>query len=100
MSDKLTQKQIILAYLKQHGGWVREYLIRGFQTDFGWIGARGDRDVRELVASKQLLANKDGKYRIVKYKPMVVVREERFVTESFLNQRLSGEDSKNNKLNI
>ena len=65
---KKTQFQIILAYLQDLNDWKREYEIRCMNTPYGWIGARGDRDVRQLVKDGKLLANWDGKYRIVKYK--------------------------------
>jgi hypothetical protein len=45
--------RIILQYLKSlrgNGeGWMKAGLIRSFATPFGFVGFRGDRNVRELV---------------------------------------------------
>ena len=64
----MTQKDIIIKYLKSLGTWVPEYRIRAIETPFGWIGARGDRNVRELIKEGKLLASMDGRYRMVKAK--------------------------------
>ena len=63
-----TQKEIILAYLKDLNDWQFEYAIRAINTKFGWIGARGDRNVRELIEEEKLDHDMKGKYRIVKHK--------------------------------
>lgn len=69
---KRTQEAIILDYLKEIGGWKREYEIRCFRTPSGeWIGARGDRDVRSMISKGLLEASFDGKYRIVRWKNLV-----------------------------
>ena len=65
---KLTQKEIILAYLKDLNDWQEEYKIRAIHTPFGWIGARGDRNVRELIEDGLVDHDMRGKYRIVKHK--------------------------------
>ena len=65
----MTQKDIILLYLKELNGWEFEYKIRAMQTPQGyWIGARGDRNVRELIEEKKLDSEKRGIYRVVRYK--------------------------------
>lgn len=66
--EKTSQKQIILSYLKDLSDWQEEYKIRAIDTPFGWIGARGDRDVRELIAEGKVDHDWRGKYRIVKHK--------------------------------
>ena len=66
----MTQKQIILAHLKDYGGWEYEFKLRAIETKYGWIGARGDRNVREMLASGELEGKFDryeGKYRMVRY---------------------------------
>lgn len=63
----MSQKNIILHYLKEFGDWQYEYKIRAIDTPWGWIVARGDRNVRELIASGRIEADYKGKYRIVRY---------------------------------
>lgn len=67
MKEK-TQKQIILEYLKDLNDWQFEYKIRAINTPFGWIGARGDRNVRQLIKDGKIDHDMKGKYRIVKHK--------------------------------
>ncbi len=67
-------KAIILKYLKavrdldRNGGWVLEGTIRSKQTDFGWIGFRGDRDCRDLVEAGLLEHRLNGKLAEVRYR--------------------------------
>lgn len=65
----MKQKEIIIAYLRELNNWQFEYKIRALQTQFGWIGARGDRDVRELVKSSVLEKRLKGKYCQVRINP-------------------------------
>ena len=52
---KPSQQKIILHYLKYlkdhhvNQGWELEGKIHGIETPFGFIGFRGDRDVRKLI---------------------------------------------------
>jgi hypothetical protein len=64
----MSQKQIILSYLMDLNDWEYEHKIRALDTPFGWIGARGDRDVRELIEEGKVDSGWRGKYRIVKHK--------------------------------
>ena len=61
----MTQKEIIKKYLEGRG-WVKEGLIRGINTDYGFLGFRGDRTVRDMIKSGELEAKMDGKFRIVR----------------------------------
>lgn len=72
MQNKKTQKEIILDYLKDLNDWQFEYKIRAIHTPFGWIGARGDRNVRELIAEGKLDHEMKGKYRVVKHKQVII----------------------------
>lgn len=45
-----------------------EGTIRGIDTEWGWIGFRGDRDVRQLVKDGKLDAAMRGKFRVVRAK--------------------------------
>ncbi|MEK7111882.1 MAG: hypothetical protein AAB875_01005 [Patescibacteria group bacterium] len=65
----MTQKEIIKNYIEQVG-WIEEYKVRAIQTDWGWIGARGDRDVRDMIKSGTLEKKMNGKYCMVRVKPM------------------------------
>ena len=71
----MTYEQIILKYLEDlrlhdpiGGGWAREYAIRCKDTPWGFIGARGDRTVRDMVKAGKLEASFEGKFRIVRYR--------------------------------
>ncbi|MCL5224211.1 MAG: hypothetical protein M1361_01155, partial [Patescibacteria group bacterium] len=74
MELKLTQHDIIRNYLDGKG-WVYEYKIRGLDTEWGFIGARGDRDVRQMIRNGELEASFNGKYRIVRLKRSPSPRE-------------------------
>lgn len=69
---KKTQKQIILDYLKDLNDWQFEYKIRSVHTPFGFIGARGDRDVRDLIKADKVDHDMRGKYRVVKHKGLLI----------------------------
>lgn len=64
----MNQKKIILSYLESLGDWVEEYKIRAIDTPFGWIGARGDRDVRQLIHDGLVEKGWKDQYRIVRFK--------------------------------
>ena len=65
----MSQEKIILLYLKNLGEWKLEYEIRCMRTPEGyWIGARGDRTVRDLITKELVDIDMRGKYRIVKHK--------------------------------
>ena len=64
----MNQYTIILNYLKQVGDWIEEYKIRAIHTPDGhWIGARGDRNVRDLIKWGAIDSAYRGKFRIVRY---------------------------------
>ncbi len=66
---KRTQEQIILDYLQDKGGWVREGEITGLETPRGeWIGYDGPRATRRLIHEGKVEHRMDGKYRVVRYK--------------------------------
>lgn len=64
----MTNTEKIWNYLSiaRRGEWVREGIIRGIDTDWGFIGFRGDRDVRQMVKDGRLEASFQGKYRVVR----------------------------------
>jgi len=43
----MTQKEIILNYLRSVREWVPSYKLRSVYTPFGWVGHQGDRRARE-----------------------------------------------------
>lgn len=51
-----------------NGDWVKEGLIRSLGTDWGFIGFRGDRDVRQMVSDGLLEKRKVGKFTEVRTK--------------------------------
>lgn len=72
-------KKIILKYLKDlrdnspdgaypYGGWVLAGKIRSIDTPYGFIGFRGDRDIRDLVKAGCLETGYEGRLRIVRFK--------------------------------
>ena len=77
----MTQKQIIQLYLKDLGDWQFEYKIRGIRTAHGFIGARGDRDVRQMISDGELDAGWSGKYRTVRYNSLKAPQESKSVSE-------------------
>ena len=82
----MNQREIIRRYIESIG-WVHEYKVHGINTPFGFIGARGDRNVRQMIKDGILEAKMDGKYRIVRVKPRIE-----------LPRAVKGEDSRQNKL--
>ena len=65
----MKQREIIKLYLNsRYPEWVKEGLIRGRNTDFGFIGFRGDRNVREMISNGEVEAKFEGKYRVVRYR--------------------------------
>mgnify|MGYP001580518437 CR=1 FL=1 len=66
----MTQRDIIKAYIESTG-WIKEGLVRGINTDKGFIGFRGDRTVREMLREGILEGKMDGKFRVVRVKPRV-----------------------------
>lgn len=64
----MDNKTKILNYLSisRRGEWVMEGLIRGINTEWGFIGFRGDRDVRDLISQGKLESEKRGKFRVVR----------------------------------
>lgn len=79
MRNRLTQKQIIVKYLKWireqgiNDGWIREYKLRSVYTPFGWIGFQGDRRCRELVKEGYLEKRYMNKYAEFRYKPKQII---------------------------
>jgi len=67
IKNLMNQYKIILNYLRQQGGWIKEGLIRGMNTEWGFIGFRGDRNVRDLIKWGVVDVDTDGRFRIVKY---------------------------------
>ena len=65
----MTQYEIIKKYIESTG-WIEEYKVRAINTPWGWIGARGDRNVRDLIKSGVLERKLEGKYCVVRIKPM------------------------------
>ncbi len=47
----MTQKNIVLLYLKNKRKWIPSYELIVRQTQFGWLPKNGDRRARELVAA-------------------------------------------------
>ena len=89
----MKQKEIIKNYIQQVG-WIEEYKVRAIQTDWGWIGARGDRDVRDMLKSGTLEGAMRGKYRIVKVISMQTPTKSMHYRPEVLKQRLFNESQK------
>lgn len=78
----MNQKTIILRYLEDFRDWQFEYKVRSLDTTFGFIGARGDRNVRDLLANGLLEGKKEGKYRMVRFKrPEIAPKKEKEVSQ-------------------
>jgi len=72
----MKQKQIIQKYLESLNTWVEEYKVRCINTPHGFIGARGDRNVREMIQDGEIEASMQGKYRVVRAKLVKPMRLE------------------------
>lgn len=61
--EKLTQKQLILEYVKEYGtitpATLNNRLFKG-----QWIGSQADRRCRELRADNKLLSRGEGKFEV------------------------------------
>ena len=73
--EKYSQKEIIKKYLESVGDWVLEYKIRCIETPFGFVGARGDRSVREMFHDGEIDGKIEGKYRWVRAKRPEIVKK-------------------------
>ena len=92
-----TYKFIILNHLEElrradpGGGWIKEGLLRGIDTKWGFLGFRGDRDTRDLIKKGMVESRMDGKFRVVRAKvarfPGVVVDEKVIYNKDFLKNR-------------
>ena len=67
----MNQKQIIKKYLGAENDWVMEGKIRSINTPWGFIGFRGDRNCRQMVADGELEHKMIGKYAYVRVKSQV-----------------------------
>ncbi len=62
----MTQKQIIISYLRYTNDWIPAYNLRGIKTDFGFLGHQADRRARELVNEGKIIRRINKKF--VEYK--------------------------------
>src|SRR5260221_3004672 len=67
----MTQYALIIKYLEDVRDWVFEYKIHGLPTPYGFIGARGDRNVRQLIKDGKVDSRMEGKYRQVRFKKKI-----------------------------
>ncbi len=58
----MTQKQIIISYLRWLNDWCPAYDLRGKNTPFGFTGHQADRRARELANEGKILHKIEGKY--------------------------------------
>ncbi len=72
---KLSQKTIVLNYLKQRGEWVRSLELDGRQTDWGWLGSEASRRCRELHKSDLVEKERRGKYEYYRAKQSTLRQE-------------------------
>ena len=65
----MKQKQIIRQYLQSlYPDWIREFEIHRINTEFGFVGPRGERDIREMLADGEIEGELRGKYRWIRAK--------------------------------
>lgn len=63
----MTQKSLIKKYLESlYPDWIREFEVHRINTEFGFIGPRGERDIREMLADGEIEGKLEGKYRWVR----------------------------------
>lgn len=58
----MTYSEIILKVLADSDDWIPSYLLRGVDTEHGWIGTSGDRRARELAEAGLIRVRVNGKY--------------------------------------
>lgn len=51
MKQSLTHHEIIVKYLATRDGWVPSHTMQKLNTEWGFTGARGDRDARDLATN-------------------------------------------------
>jgi len=74
----MSQKEIIKKYLEDiYPEWVREFEIYRINTPWGFIGPRGPRDIREMLAAGIIEGRLVGKYRWIRAKPSKAARVEK-----------------------
>lgn len=66
----MSQKTIILQYLREISDWVLAGKVRSIQTPYGFIGFRGDRDIRDMVREGILEKRMRGKFVEVRAIPI------------------------------
>jgi len=83
--SKITQKEIILDYLKDAGAqWTPAYKLRSVNTPYGWIGHQGDRVCRKLAENKTIercLIGRYAHYRTKQAPPFDGTREPPSIAE-------------------
>jgi len=68
----MTQKNLIIEYLKSVNDYVPAYKLRGLNTPLGFLGHQADRRAREL-ASSNILERRLNEQRCVEYRIKEVV---------------------------
>jgi hypothetical protein len=64
----MTDKEIIVLYLRDLDDWMLEGMVRSIDTKYGHIGFRGDRNVRDLVKAGILEKRMRGRFAEVRFK--------------------------------
>ena len=58
----MTQKELIIKYLKSQEDWVYGYTLAGKNTPLGFIGSQADRRLRELAEKGEVERRISGKF--------------------------------------
>jgi hypothetical protein len=73
----MTQKTLIKKYLESlYPDWIKEFEIYRINTPAGFIGPRGCRDCRELLADGEIEGELRGKYRWIRANSVAKVEGE------------------------
>ena len=65
----MTYSALILRYLAENPDiWFREGKFHGLETSYGFIGYRGDREVRDLIKKGLVEAKMEGRFREIRHK--------------------------------
>jgi hypothetical protein len=59
---RITQKEMILNFLRSQERWFSSYELRGKPTSWGFLGHQGDRRARELAKEGKIEVRHKGAY--------------------------------------
>ena len=88
----MSQKKLLVKYLKYMNDWIPAYSLRGTNTPFGFLGHQADRRLRELLNEGYLERRLSGKFVEYRYlppkSPQKTLQEQQIESEEILRASL------------